>query len=78
MKHPQTFQYSLHPQHTRSTANKNSERRSRLDHAEIRGVYKPAQRGIKQDSPASCLRDTCSPATDPQTLLWIALWGIND
>ena len=37
MKHPQTFQYSQHPQHPRSTANRNSERRSRLDHPEIPG-----------------------------------------
>ena len=48
-KHPQTFQPSQHPQHPRSTTNENSERRSRLDHPEIRGVYKPAQHSIRQD-----------------------------
>ena len=60
VKHPQTFQYSQHPQHPRSTANRNSEPRSRLDHPEIRGVYKPAQHSLKQDSPASRLRDSFS------------------
>ena len=60
MKHPQTFQYSQHPQHPRSTANRNSEQRSRLDHPEIRGVYKPAQHSLNQDSPVSHLRDTFS------------------
>ena len=44
---PQTFQHSQHPQHPRSTANGNAERRSRLDHPEIRGVYKPAQHSIR-------------------------------
>ena len=58
VKHPQSFQYSQHPQHPRSTANRNSECRSRLDHTEIRGVYKPAQNSISQDYPASRLRDT--------------------
>ena len=57
VKHPQTFQHSQHP---RSTANGNAERRFRLDHPEIRGVYKPAQHSIRQDSPASRLRDTSS------------------
>ena len=60
VKHPQTFQYPQHPQHPRSTTNQNAERRSRLDHPEIRGVYKPAQHSIRQDSPASRLRDTFS------------------
>ena len=60
VKHPQTFQHSQHPQHPRSTANGNAERRSRLDHPEIRGVYKPAQHSIRQDTPGSCLRDTFS------------------
>ena len=48
MKHPQTFQPSQHPQHPRSTTNENAERRPRLDHPEIRGVYKPAQRSIRR------------------------------
>ena len=42
MKHPQTFQSSQHSQHPRSTANRNLEPRFRLDHPDIRGVYKPA------------------------------------
>ena len=60
VKHPQTFQHSQGPQHPRSTANGNAECRSRLDHPEIRGVYKPAQHSIRQDSPASRLSDTFS------------------
>ena len=58
--HPQTFQSSQHPQHPQSTANRNSEPRSRLDHPEIRGIYKPAQHSPKQDSPTSRLRDSFS------------------
>ena len=53
VKHPQSFQYPQHPQHPRSTSNRNSDRRFRLDHPEIRGVYKPARNSISQDSPAS-------------------------
>ena len=60
VKHPQTFQYSQHPQHPRSTANRNSERRSRLDHPEIWGVYKPAQHSISQDTLSSIHRDSFS------------------
>ena len=60
VKHPQTFQYSQLPQHPRSTANRNSERRSHLDHPEIRGVYKPAQHSIRQDTLTSRRRDSFS------------------
>ena len=60
MKHPQTFQSSQPSQHPRSTANRNSEPRSHLDHPEIRGVYKPAQHNPQQDLPASCHRDSFS------------------
>ena len=60
VKHPQTFQYPQHPQHPRSTANQNAERRSRLDHPEIRGVHKPAQHSIRQDTQANRHRDTFS------------------
>ena len=60
VKHPQTFQYPQHPQHPRSAANQNAERRSRLDHPEIRGVYKPAQHSIRQDTQANRHRDTFS------------------
>ena len=59
-KHPQTFQPSQHPQHPRSTTNENSERRSRLDHPEIRGVYKPAQHSIRQDTLTSIHRGSFS------------------
>ena len=60
MKHPQTFQYSQHPQYPRSTANRNSEHRSRLDHPEIRGVYKPAQHSMRQDTLTSIHRGSFS------------------
>ena len=60
MKHLQTFQYSQHPPHPRSTANRNSERRSRLDHPEIRGVYKPTQHSIRQDTLTGIHRDSFS------------------
>ena len=59
-KHPQTFQLSQHPQHPMSTTNENSERRSRLDHPEIRGVYKPAQHSIRQDTLTSIHRGSFS------------------
>ena len=59
-KHHQTFQSSQHPQHPRSTANENGERRPRLDHPEIRGVYKPAQHSIRQDTLTSIHRDSFS------------------
>ena len=62
VKHP--FQYSQHPQHPRSTANRNSKRPSRLDHPEIRGggggVYKPTQHSIRQDTLTSIHRDSFS------------------
>ena len=60
MKHPQTFQPSQHPQHPRSTANGNSERQPRLDHPEIREVYKPDQHSIRQDTLSSIHRDSFS------------------
>ena len=60
MKHPQTFQPSQHPQHPRSTTNENAERRPRLDHPEIRGVYKPAQHSIRQDTLTSIHRNSFS------------------
>ena len=55
VKHPQTFQYSQHPQHPRSTANRNLERQSRLDHPEIQGgggyINRPSTAsGIHRDS----------------------------
>ena len=58
--HPQTFQPSQHPQHPRSTTNENAERRPRLDHPEILGVYKLAQHSIRQDTLTSIHRDSFS------------------
>ena len=87
VKHPQNFKYPQHPKHPRSTTNQNAERRSHLDHPEIRGVYKPAQHSIRQDSPASRLRDTfsgiglSSPALQQPTYKPFSgstPWGIND
>ena len=60
MKHPQSFQPSHLPQHPGSTTNQNRDRQFRLDHPEIRCVYKPARIDPRQDSPASRLRDTFS------------------
>ena len=58
VEHPQTF---LRPQHSQSPSlrtNRNSERRSRPDHPEIRGLYKPAQHSIRQDTLSSIHRDS--------------------
>ena len=60
VKHPQTLQHSQHPQHPRSAANENRECQFRLDHTEIRRVYKPAQHSIRQDTQANRHRDTFS------------------
>ena len=61
-KHPQSFQSSQMTRHPRSTTNQNGDRRFRLDHPEIRGVYKPA----RIDPSRSCLSDptecTAAPA----------------
>ena len=60
MKHPQSFTSSPLSQHPLSAANRNAERRSRLDHPEIRGVYKPARNHPRQDSTANRQRDNFS------------------
>ena len=60
MKHPQSFTSSPLSQHPFSAANRNAERRSRLDHPEIRGVYKPARNDPRQDSTANCQRENFS------------------
>ena len=60
VKHPQSFQSSHLSQHLGSTTNQNRDRQFRLDHPEIRGVYKPDRIDPRQDSPASRLRDTFS------------------
>ena len=59
-KHPQNFTSSPLSQHPLSAANRNAERRSRLDHPEIRGVYKPARNDPRQDSTANRQRDNFS------------------
>ena len=59
-KHPQSFTSSPLSQHPLSAANRNAERRSRLDHPEIRGVYKPAGDDPRQDSTANHQRDNFS------------------
>ena len=65
-KHLQTFHPSQQPQYPRSTTNENSERRPRLDHPEIRGVYKPAQHSIRQDTLTSIHRGSFS-GSDPSS-----------
>ena len=59
-KHPQSFTSSPLSQHPLSAANRNAERRSRLDHPEIRGAYKPARNDPRQDSTANRQRDNFS------------------
>ena len=56
-KHPQSFTSSPLSQHPLSAANRNAER---LDHPEIRGLYKPARNGPRQDSAANRQRDNFS------------------
>ena len=58
--HPQSFTSSPLSQHPLSAANRNADRRSRLDHPEIRGVYKPARNDTRQDSTANRQRDNFS------------------
>ena len=58
--HPQSFTSSPLSQHPLSAANRNADRRSRLDHPEIRGVYKPARNDPRQDSTANRQRDNFS------------------
>ena len=57
VEHPQSF---LRPQHPRFWTNQNSGRRFDLDHPEFRGVYKPAQPSIHQDSAHRLRRDSFS------------------
>ena len=60
MKHPSSFTSSPVTQHPISSANENSERRSRRDHPERRGVYKSAQTNPSQDLTATHFRDNIS------------------
>ena len=60
VEHPQTF---LRPQHSQSPnlrANENAERRSRLDHPEIQGLYKPARNDPREDLTVTLTRDNIS------------------
>ena len=81
VKHPQSFTSSPLSQHPLSAANRNARRRYRVDHPEIRGVYKPARNDPRQDLTANRQRDNFSgfglsspdlQATPYQALLWIA------
>ena len=60
VEHPQTFLRPQHSQFPNLRANEDAERRSRLDHPEIRGVYKPARNDPRQDLTATCTRENIS------------------
>ena len=60
MEHPRTF---LHPQHSQSPrfwTNHNAGRQFNPGHPEFRGIYKPAQPSIQQDSANRVRRDSFS------------------
>ena len=58
--HPQSFTSSPLSQHPLSAANRNADHRSRLEHPEIRVVYKPARNDPRQDSTTNRQRDNFS------------------
>ena len=60
VEHPQTFLRPQHSQFPNLRANENAECRSRLDHPEIRGVYKLARNDPRQDLTATHSRDNIS------------------
>ena len=60
VEHPQTFLRPQRSQFPNLRTNENTERRSRLDHPEIRGVYKPGRIDPRQDSTANRQRDNFS------------------
>ena len=60
VEHPWTFLRPQHPEHPRLSTNHNSEHRFDPDHPEFRGVYKPAQPSIQQDSAHRLRRDSFS------------------
>ena len=60
VEHPRTFLHPQHPQHPRLSTNHNSERRFDPDNPEFRGVYKPTQPSIQQDSAHRLCRDSFS------------------
>ena len=53
VEHSQSFTSPSLSQHPIPAANRNSDRPSRLDHLEIRGVYKPARNDPRQDLTAT-------------------------
>ena len=65
VEHPQSFTSSPLSQHPLSAANRKAERRSRLDHPEIQGVYKLAMNDPRQDSTANHQRDNFSGFSNP-------------
>ena len=60
VEHPLTFLCPQHSQSPRIWTNHNSERRFDPDYPEFRGVYKPAQPSIQQDSAHRLRRDSFS------------------
>ena len=60
VEHSQSFTSPSLSQHPIPAANRNSDRPSRLDHPEIRGVYKPARNDPRQDLTATHSRDNIS------------------
>ena len=60
MEHPLTFLRPQHSQSPRFWTNQNAGRRFDPDHPEFRGVYKPAQPSIQQDSAHRLRRDSFS------------------
>ena len=60
VEHPQILLRPQHSQFPNLRANENAQRRSRLDHPEIRGVYKPARNDPRQDLTATRTRENIS------------------
>ena len=60
VEHPLTFLRPQHSQFPRIWTNQNSERRFDPDHPEFRGVYKPPQPSIQQDTANRLRRDSFS------------------
>ena len=60
VEHSQSFTFPSLSQHPIPAANRNSDRPSRLDHPEIRGVYKPARNDPRQFLTATHSRDNIS------------------
>ena len=60
VEHSQSFTSLLLSRHHIPASNRNADRPSRLDHPEIRGVYKPARNDPRQDLTATHSRDNIS------------------